>query len=238
MLFFVKYILTLTNYFNKILYIMNWYSNFKEEIIMNKTQKRSSLKKELILNEAIKLFANQGFFATTMSKIAESADVSFGSVAYYYGNKEKLFEAAVLAPFEDLRKLFLLVQEISGSPLEKIHKMVYEQMNFLIHQSSSIRLVQYVVVHREQFPQLMRKILIFWNDSLEIVSPVIIEGQKVGELIPIRPNVVFSSYFSYLIGTILTIIDHPSHPIWEDFIQQGLRLFGFKEEMMNKDLLT
>ncbi len=115
-----------------------------------------------------------------MSKIAEAAEVSFGSVAYYYESKEKLFEAAVLAPFEDFRKLFLLVYEFDGSPLERISKMVYEQMKFFIQQSSSLRLVQYVIAHRDQFPQIMSKILVFWEESKEIVSSVIIDGQKMG----------------------------------------------------------
>lgn len=80
----------------------------------------------------------------------------------------------------------------------------------------------------------MSTILIFWEESRKIVSSVIIDGQKAGELIPLKPNVVFSSYFLYVIGTILTIIDEPSHPIWDDYIRQGIRMFGPKEEMLSK----
>ncbi|MGH0597652.1 hypothetical protein [Bacillus mycoides] len=50
----------------------------------------------------------------------------------------------------------------------------------------------------------------------------------------LEPNVVFSSYFSYLIGTILTIIDELSHSIWEEYIRQGIRMFGPKEEMLRE----
>lgn len=83
----------------------------------------------------------------------------------------------------------------------------------------------------------MSTILIFWEESRKIVSSVIIDGQKAGELIPLKPNVVFSSYFSSIIGTILTIIDEPSHPIWDDYIRQGIRMFGPKEEMLSKIVL-
>ncbi|EJQ45870.1 hypothetical protein IEE_02248 [Bacillus cereus BAG5X1-1] len=80
----------------------------------------------------------------------------------------------------------------------------------------------------------MSKILVFWEESKESISSVIIDGQKKEELMLLEPNVVFSSYFSYLIGTILTIIDELSHPIWEDYIRQGIRVFGPKEEMLRE----
>ncbi|WP_156575175.1 TetR/AcrR family transcriptional regulator [Bacillus luti] len=108
----------------------------------------------MILIEAIQLFSNQGYFATTMSKIAEVAKARFGSIAYYYESKGKQL---------------LLVRELGGSPLGRITKMINGQMKFFIQQSSSLRLVQYVIAQRDQFLQIMSKILILWEDSKEIV---------------------------------------------------------------------
>ena len=48
-------------------------------------------KKENILKAALRLFAEQGYYATSTSKIAKEAGVSEGLIFRHFGNKEKLF---------------------------------------------------------------------------------------------------------------------------------------------------
>ncbi|WP_177342913.1 TetR/AcrR family transcriptional regulator [Pseudomonas sp. EGD-AK9] len=47
--------------------------------------------KDLILNEAEKIFAKQGFLGTTLKQIAQSAGVTQALITYYYGTKQNLF---------------------------------------------------------------------------------------------------------------------------------------------------
>jgi AcrR family transcriptional regulator len=197
---------------------------------------QKELKKQLILDAASSLFAQKGYFATTISDIAKMANISFGSVAYHYQNKEQLFEAVVLAPFKELEEMFSIVNSIHGSSVKKISAMVNLQINSLVTQSTSIRLVQYVIGQKELFPVLMEKIIAFWNELREIITPTIEEGQRNGELEIIDPKVVFASYFSFLSGVILTVLDEPSHPVWQEFVVQGIRLFGPKEPYL-KDII-
>lgn len=190
------------------------------------------IRKDIILKEAIALFAEKGYFATTISDIAKEADVSFGSVAYYFNNKEQLFAEAVTAPFSDVKKLFEMINEIEGTPIQRISKMVNKQFISLTEQRTPFRLVQYVIGQKELFPDLVDRILSFFDELKEIVNHTIVEGQKNGELIEIDPNVVFSSYFSYLNGVMLTIMDEPNHPIWDEFVLQGIRMFGPRENVV------
>ncbi|WP_042149758.1 TetR/AcrR family transcriptional regulator [Paucisalibacillus sp. EB02] len=198
------------------------------------TKKNSrELRKNIILHEAIALFAEKGYFATTISDIAKEANVSFGSVAYYFNNKEQLFVEAVTAPFADVKRLFEMINEVEGTPIQRISKMVNKQFISLTEQRTPFRLVQYVIGQKELFPELVERILLFFDELKEIVNHTIVEGQKKGELIEIDPNVVFSSYFSYLNGVMLTIMDEPYHPIWNEFVLQGIRLFGPRENVMD-----
>lgn len=199
------------------------------------TTKKNSrdIKKDLILQEAIALFAKKGYFATTISDIAKEANVSFGSVAYYFKNKEQLFVEAVTAPFADVKKMFDMINEIEGTPIQRISKMVNKQFTSLTEQRTPFRLVQYVIGQKELFPELVDRILLFFDELKEIASHTIVEGQQRGELIEIDPNVVFSSYFSYLNGVMLTIMDEPHHPIWNEFVLQGIRLFGPRENVVD-----
>ncbi len=53
-------------------------------------------KQERILQAAQELFGIHGYANTTMKMIAERAEVAFGLVAHYYGNKDALFVEAGL----------------------------------------------------------------------------------------------------------------------------------------------
>jgi len=53
----------------------------------------SADKKEIILQAAEQLFAEQGFKATSTRALAEKAGVNLGMLSYYFGSKDKIMEA-------------------------------------------------------------------------------------------------------------------------------------------------
>jgi AcrR family transcriptional regulator len=56
--------------------------------------------REVILQSARTAFAEQGYSATSVRDIAKLAAVDPSLVIYYFGSKERLFEAAMQFPFE------------------------------------------------------------------------------------------------------------------------------------------
>lgn len=63
-------------------------------------------KQEKILDEALRLFAENGYNATSTSQVAKAAGVSEGLIFRHYGNKEGLLQAIVKLGEESLKKLF------------------------------------------------------------------------------------------------------------------------------------
>ena len=61
---------------------------------------------EKILKSAVKLFAQYGFQATTISMIARDSDLSGGLVYAYYEDKEKLLDCVLAQTFTKLDVLF------------------------------------------------------------------------------------------------------------------------------------
>jgi AcrR family transcriptional regulator len=55
----------------------------------------SADKKEIILQAAEQLFADQGFKATSTRALAEKAGVNLGMLSYYFGSKDKILEAVM-----------------------------------------------------------------------------------------------------------------------------------------------
>ena len=55
----------------------------------------SNDKKDHIINVAIELFAEKGFEGSSIRDLAAKADVNVAMVNYYFGSKDKLFEAMI-----------------------------------------------------------------------------------------------------------------------------------------------
>lgn len=68
-------------------------------------------KREFILDAAEHLFAEQGFEAVSVREISKAAKINIAMVSYYFGSKEKLYEAVIQ------RKL--IVSDTILSQLEK-----------------------------------------------------------------------------------------------------------------------
>ncbi|MFN8268482.1 MAG: TetR family transcriptional regulator [Chitinophagales bacterium] len=52
-------------------------------------------KREYILDVAERLFAEHGFEAVSVREISKAADINIAMVSYYFGSKEKLYEAVI-----------------------------------------------------------------------------------------------------------------------------------------------
>ncbi|NBI30032.1 TetR/AcrR family transcriptional regulator [Chengkuizengella marina] len=182
-------------------------------------------KKEKILTTAIALFSNDGYHNTTISKIAQASGVSFGMINYYFENKDNLFKEAVLIPINELRKSYFFIHEINGSPLKRISEMIRYQVKGFTYNKQKFALVHYVLGRQNSFPELMEELFTFYNETRDAVMPIIIEGQKLGELDEKNPEAIFASYFSYLNGLAISVFDPPDHPFWENLIRQGIHLF-------------
>ena len=57
-------------------------------------------KKEAILTVAEKLFSEQDFDAVSVRDLAKEANVNIAMISYYFGSKEKLFEALITSRLE------------------------------------------------------------------------------------------------------------------------------------------
>ena len=55
--------------------------------------------RERLLNEAVRLFAEQGFARTSTRAIVQAAGVNISAISYYFGDKEGLYRSAFYEPF-------------------------------------------------------------------------------------------------------------------------------------------
>ena len=72
----------------------------------NQFEEIRETKKALILDSALHLFAEQGFHATSISKIAKQAKISKGLMYNYFESKEELLKIIIKKGVDDLTMYF------------------------------------------------------------------------------------------------------------------------------------
>lgn len=87
-----------------------------------KTENVDAATRERLLDTAEKLFAENGFEAVSIRDITSAAGCSnVAAINYYFGSKDKLYEACLLGLFRDLRewrteRISSYMAEFAGSP--------------------------------------------------------------------------------------------------------------------------
>ena len=84
-----------------------------------------------ILDEATRLFVPHGYHGTSISAIAEAADLTKGALYAHFSSKEALLLALMLKfEKEYLDQMIREMEQITGSALDKIHRFVTFSADF------------------------------------------------------------------------------------------------------------
>lgn len=143
---------------------------------------KSSDKYERILDAAVKVFAQKGFFQSKVSEIAKEAGVADGTIYLYFKNKDDLlisifeikmqeviarFRAAISEQSDALSKLKCLIHmhlaEFQANPdLAAVFQVELRQSSRFMHESEKIELKRYLdlmgeIIEQGQKEHLFRK---------------------------------------------------------------------------------
>lgn len=111
----------------------------------------------LILQAADELFGEQGLAGVSVRDVAERAGVNKGLVFYYFGSKEKLFEA-VLERYYQAHRAALEHSFHSDAPLaERLHALVDAYLDFIEQHRRYPSLVQSLVVGSPAFHPFIQR---------------------------------------------------------------------------------
>jgi len=98
-------------------------------------------KKQAILETAARLFATQGFDATTTLQIAREAGVTEPLIYYHFKGKDDLFTRIIDATFSEYFSRIDALEKISNSPFEQIQKLIELQYDIAEEMPDEVQLV-------------------------------------------------------------------------------------------------
>jgi AcrR family transcriptional regulator len=118
--------------------------------------RQGKARKEQLMAEAAKLFAQSGYYATRVVDIVKSAGVAKGLFYWYFENKESLFREIVKATRDDLRRAQGKAIEGEADPLVRIVKGISASLKFLSNNKNLYALLRFAGT-QEQFASLVEE---------------------------------------------------------------------------------
>ena len=92
---------------------------------------RGADKHQRILDAAVAVFAEKGFFSARIADIAERADVADGTVYLYFQSKEDILMTAINTAFDAFMSLARTELKKLSSPVDRLRRLAFLHLDAL-----------------------------------------------------------------------------------------------------------
>ena len=145
---------------------------------LTKPANGTSDKYQRILDAAIEVIAEHGFFHSRVSEIADRAGVADGTIYLYFKNKDELLMAAIDSAFHRFIQSARHALEIMPEPREKLRRIAFLHLDGLGRNRELAVVFQTELRHSLKFlGQFSHNLLVEYFD---LIKSVIREGQETG----------------------------------------------------------
>lgn len=137
------------------------------------------MKKELLLETAEALFAEKGFEGTSVRDLAQKAGVNVAMISYYFGSKEKLFEALVEYRIGNtIIALDSILQDRLLDPPSKLEKMIDYYVEKRMSNVCFQKIIQREISLVRNSTHIHNLLAKSWGRNLQALRQIIQEGQR------------------------------------------------------------
>lgn len=126
--------------------------------IKERKRREKNERRELILRAAKKAYMEDGWYSTTMEKIAEKAELSRATLYLYYKTKDHIFIDAVTSFLENLsamlEDLHVRIEDIKGNLLREVWQVFVD----FYHTDPEMFSIGLLFIQREMLPTLPKEL--------------------------------------------------------------------------------
>ncbi|MBF8436440.1 TetR/AcrR family transcriptional regulator [Halanaerobiaceae bacterium Z-7014] len=182
-------------------------------------------KKELILDSAIKVMAEEGYYFTKMSWIADRAGIAVGTIYNYFSSKEEVLEEIFAREF---KKRLDLLAELEESPeLSVVSKLEL----FLVRHFEEIKKnpdLGNILVREKEFPKKEGSINQYLNQIPQSIKKLLEKGDEKGELEINKPELMAAIIFGSIQGVVEQAIKLENYEMLDDASDEIIRFVEMK----------
>jgi TetR/AcrR family fatty acid metabolism transcriptional regulator len=144
-----------------------------------KSMVRKNDKKELIINAAVKVFADKGFYNAKVADVAKKAGVADGTIYLYFKNKDDLLISLFETKMEKILERFSSIIKSNLAASEKLKRFIYLYFQIIEEDQDLAEVFQ---VELRQSGKFLKD---YHNqnfiDFLNLLGDIIYEGKQIGE---------------------------------------------------------
>lgn len=195
---------------------MNVHSRMTVMVITRAVKPRSATPRQQVMDAALNLFAERGYFNTSIPDLVGASGVSTGSIYHHFGDKEGVAKALFDSTVERMEKA--LEDICQQHPTTKARCRAIIKMLFAITESEP-ELMKFMLhaKHREFLPEVAP---ICSSSPFRLMRSLVADGMKTGEVIEMDETVAAAAVFGAAIRLIQMRLD--------SVIEQAL--FTYQEE--------
>ncbi len=134
-------------------------------------------KRDLILDIAEKLFANHGFEAVSIRMLAKEADINLAMISYYFGSKEKLYEAVIERRFVNIGDAVPSLLDEDGDYFEKMYAVIDMYVNKFFSDRSFQQII-YREMSTDTRTDFAHYLVSKWHTNFKTLVGVLKKGMK------------------------------------------------------------
>jgi len=176
----------------------------KEAVIS--TRDKNNDKYQRILEAAVKVFAEQGFYQSTISQIAREAGVADGTIYLYFKNKDDILVQFFSYKAKQVFELFREEVSKAENAVEKLHNLIRRHLEEF-QRDKNMAIVYQAETHqnsRAADPQIREMSKMY----LDIVSEIVEQGQADGSM---RKDLYLSLVKRFIVGAVDETINNWLH---------------------------
>ena len=192
---------------------------------------RNPEKYDRILEAALAVFAEKGFFVSRVSDIADRANVADGTVYLYFKNKDEILATAINRAFDTFMANARTELEKIADPAERLRKLARLHLEALGSNRNAAIVFQMELRQSTRLSEFSHHHLI---EYFSLVRDAIQEGQRNEQFRPDMPDKVAANCFFGALDEMVTswVLSEHEFPLAKaadaivDILLNGLRVEG------------
>lgn len=112
-------------------------------------RRKPGLSRDKILLVATRMFAEEGFAATSVRDIARACGITLPTIYHFFGDKRRLYDECVAACFDDASHRMAAAINSTASPQENLENAAVALCDMLLNQQNLRRLLQREMLRRD-----------------------------------------------------------------------------------------
>jgi AcrR family transcriptional regulator len=200
-------------------------------------------RRDLLLDKAEELFAEHGFEGTSIRQLAGVAGMNVSMISYYFGSKEKLFEALVEERTSTIRDRLKDLNEQQENPVVRLEEMIRLYVDRFAAQPRFHRMLFHEVTINRR-PELQRSVAGVLMRNVHELRRTIQDGIREGVFRDVDVDLTIVS----MVGTVTQLVasspemhqrmlDVPAGFPLPAFVDLRERLYQHLRQMMMSHLL-